>query len=200
MGKMASRQALIWLENLLADAGVYSLCRDSEADILRFNYTGDPEQLIGEPSLVAVVSSWEDAGRLQKIVRQNSEEMKRHFGDDYTITHQFFPYFLSYLEMGRISSELTDRFFLSTKIVNHDDPELVELPYRHLEFDLKVTMIKARASMAEINQMREQIAALLADLNLRSRYLRIGEVVAGYAQSKFIFTGQPDPEYHPLPI
>lgn len=199
VGKLATRQQLIWLENLLAESNIFSFCRDIESDIVRFNYTGDPEQLIGEPCIAAVVASWEDAGRMQKILRQHSEQVFNMFGSDVTITHQFWPYFLNYLELSRISFDVPDRFFLSTQIINQDDL-IVELPYRHFEFDLKITTIKASATLEEINSIRQEIASLLSDLNLRSRYLKIGAVATGYAQSKFIFSGQQEPTYLPLEL
>lgn len=196
MRKVIDRASLNWLEDVLAAEKVFCFCRDPELDMLRYAYHGDPENFIGDPTITAVVTSWEDAGRLNEVLRKNRSEIVRLFGQDVEIGHQFWPYFLCYLDMARISSDLPNKFFLSTKIIN--PPDVIQEPMPHLEYDLQITMIKETASVDEINSKREEIAKIIRELNERSRYIRIGEVVVGYARSKFILAGDPATDFHPL--
>jgi hypothetical protein len=196
MRNIVDRTSLIWLEDTLAAAGIFSFCRDSELDMIRYGYQGDLESLVGDPTITAVVTSWEDAGKMNSVLRRNHAEIVRLFGQDVGIGHEFWPYFLCYLDMGRISSDLPNNFFLSTKIIN--PPHEVEEPILHLEYDLQITIIKEIASPEEIYKKREDIAEIIRELNARSRYIKIGQVSVGYARSKIILKGQDETEFHPL--
>lgn len=199
MGKIAYRRHLQWLEDVLFAEGVFSFCRDIEADISHYDYQGNPENLIGEPAIAAVVTSWEDGWVLQRILRTMHHEVISTFGEDVSISNQTWHYFLAYVAMGKISSELPNRFFLSTEIKNSKGQgRRVEHPFPHLEFDIRITTIKHTASLAELKEIRSQIAQVLREVNGRSRYLQIKCAETAYTQSKFGFQGDPELHYEPL--
>lgn len=197
MSKAISQKDLHWLEDVLATSGIFCFCRDTELDVIRYNYRTEQEELEGNPAITAVVTSWEDAGLMQQILRKNRDEIIGKFGNDVVIRHQFWPYFLSYLEMGRISSDLPERFFISTTIKG---PTEVGAPYRYLAFDLEMVLVKGVATTEEKSEMRSKISQHINELNQRSRYLRIKSVKTGYARSKFVFSGEPEITYEPLDI
>lgn len=191
---------LTWIEDILAVAGVYSICRDAEYDILNKGYRGDPDQLIGDPCLVAVLHSYEDIGRMHRVLRDNFDELRRRLGPDYMIGHEFWNYFLIYQEFARISFDSNNEFFLSVNITNSRDPRRIDAPTVHLSFDLRITMIRAQATAAEIETKRQEVRTLVNNLNQRSRFLKIGSVATSYVTTKFIAPGTPEPEFVNLPL
>lgn len=193
MSTFARVEDLHWLEDMLLREGVYSLCRDVEADILRYRYRGDPEQLIGDPALAIVISSLDEIPLVHRVLRRNSEELRRKFGQDVVAAHEAWPFFFIYLELNRISTDHPESFFLSTKIVSSE-----VVAGTHRVFDIQITLINSLGTPALIQQKRNEIRTLLNSFNERSRYLKVRNVETTFRTSKFGRAGEAPPVFDAL--
>jgi len=178
---MINEKSLSYLEDLLYANGVPSFCY---LDKIQQSEVADT---FYQCRIQIVLPSDKYIPSVNKILKNNQQDVTSWFGFEHQIAPQFLVYYISYLYIGSYAKNGTG-FFVSTVFENIKTAQ----PQKRngtsiLLLNLRITIIKEEETSKTRESVKDDILQLLRKFNDKSRYIKFEDIKFGQARSRTDF-------------
>jgi len=169
-------------EDFLTLNGVHSFCYQVSPG--EFNEEEKEKEESSGPFIQMVIYSDSVIPQMARILTQNKPLINRQFGPDHKMAPQFIMYFMSYLNFGAYTKDLSN-IFLSNSFLNIRVPRYEEINGFNAQiFRLKITAIIEGPADKDFIDIRDDVERILDEFNWNSRYIKIESFDFGTTNSR----------------